>query len=122
INGLKFENVRNKSLEKIWFESEAFCKFRGTQWMPEPCRSCPQKMKDFGGCGCQTFLLTGDASVTDPVCSFSSHHSIIEQAVKEAEKGSQESWVYRNEEESKLAFKSMLFCFRPHLMIVVSVD
>jgi len=55
----------------------------------------------------QAFLLTGDASVTDPVCSFSPHHSIIEQAVKEAEKGSQESWVYRNEEDSKLAFKSM---------------
>ena len=107
ISGLKFENVQNKSLEKIWFESEVFCKFRGTEWMPEPCRSCPQKMKDFGGCRCQAFLLTGDASVTDPVCSFSPHHSIIEQAVREAEKGSQESWVYRNEEESKLAFKSM---------------
>jgi PqqA peptide cyclase len=107
IRGLKFENVRNKSLEKIWFESESFCMFRGTDWMPEPCRSCPQKMTDFGGCRCQAFLLTGDAAVTDPVCSLSPHHVIIEQAVKEAEKGSQERWTYRNEHESRLAIKSL---------------
>jgi PqqA peptide cyclase len=107
IRGLKFENARNNSLREIWFESESFCMFRGTDWMPEPCRSCPQKMKDFGGCRCQAFLLTGDASVTDPVCSLSPHHFMIEQAVEDAEKGSQESWVYRNEQESKLTFKSM---------------
>jgi len=107
IRGLKFENARNKSLEKIWFESESFCMFRGTDWMPEPCRSCPQKMTDFGGCRCQAFLLTGDAAVTDPVCSLSPHHVIIEKAVKEAEKGSQERWTYRNEHESMLAIKSL---------------
>jgi PqqA peptide cyclase len=108
IAGLKFENARNKSLEKIWFESESFCIFRGTDWMPEPCRSCPQNVIDFGGCRCQAFLLTGNAAVTDPVCSLSPHHNIIEQAIKEAEKGSQGKWIYRNEDESrKLTIKSL---------------
>jgi pyrroloquinoline quinone biosynthesis protein E len=73
--------------------------------MPEPCRSCPQNMTDFGGCRCQAFLLTGDAAVTDPVCSLSPRHDIIELAVKEAEKASRERWVYRNEHESRLAIK-----------------
>jgi pyrroloquinoline quinone biosynthesis protein E len=107
ISGLKFENARNKSLKKIWFESESFCIFRGTDWMPEPCRSCPQKMIDFGGCRCQAFLVTGDASVTDPVCSLSPYHTIIEEAVKESEKGTRERWIYRNEHESRLAIKPL---------------
>jgi PqqA peptide cyclase len=108
ISSIKFENARNNSLEKIWFESESFCIFRGTDWMPEPCRSCPQKVIDFGGCRCQAFLLTGNAAVTDPVCSLSPHHTLIEQALKETEKRSQEMWIYRNEEESKrLTIKSL---------------
>ena len=108
ISELKFENARYKSLEKIWFESKSFCMFRGTDWMPEPCRSCPQKVIDFGGCRCQAFLLTGNAAVTDPVCSLSPHHTLIEQALKETETRSQEMWVYRNEEESKrLTIKSL---------------
>jgi PqqA peptide cyclase len=108
IRGLKFENTRNKSLEKIWFKSESFCIFRGTDWMPEPCRSCPQKLIDFGGCRCQAFLLTGNAAVTDPVCSLSPHHNIIEQAIEEKEKDSYSKWIYRNEDESKrLAIKPL---------------
>ncbi|HJT83016.1 MAG TPA: pyrroloquinoline quinone biosynthesis protein PqqE [Nitrososphaeraceae archaeon] len=108
IKGLKFENVRNTSLEKIWFESESFCIFRGTDWMPEPCRSCPQKLIDFGGCRCQAFLLTGNAAVTDPVCSLSPYHNIIDQAIEETEKKSTETWIYRNKDESrKLAIKSL---------------
>jgi pyrroloquinoline quinone biosynthesis protein E len=106
IRGLKFENARNNSLEKIWFESESFRMFRGTDWMSEPCRSCPQKMADFGGCRCQAFLLTGDATLTDPVCSLSPHHVIIEHAIKEAERESDERWVYRNEYESRSSIKS----------------
>ena len=77
--------------------------FRGTDWMPEPCRSCARKNIDFGGCRCQAFLLTGNVQATDPACSLSPYHFIVEQAVKEAEKGSQERWVYRNEQESKSA-------------------
>src|SRR5437870_4654605 len=38
-----FENVRARNLDWIWRESESFTRFRGTDWMPEPCRSCPQR-------------------------------------------------------------------------------
>ena len=82
--GMSFENVREKSLEWIWQESEAFRKFRGEDWMPEPCRSCERRAEDFGGCRCQAFLLAGDASVTDPACSLAPSHALVEQAVREA--------------------------------------
>ncbi len=69
IPGLKFENVKNRGLREIWEHSEAFQKFRGEDWMQEPCKSCDRRAQDFGGCRCQAMLLTGDASATDPVCS-----------------------------------------------------
>jgi PqqA peptide cyclase len=96
IRGLKFENVRERSLEKIWFESDAFCKFRGTDWLPEPCRSCSRKEKDFGGCRCQAFLLTGDAAITDPACSLSPRHQLITEALAQAESATQPDLIYRN--------------------------
>jgi pyrroloquinoline quinone biosynthesis protein E len=82
--GMSFENVREKTLEWIWQESSSFQKFRGEEWMPEPCRSCDHRTEDFGGCRCQAFLLTGDALVTDPACSLAPSHSIVEAAVREA--------------------------------------
>jgi pyrroloquinoline quinone biosynthesis protein E len=82
--GMSFENVREKSLEWIWQESEAFQKFRGEDWMPEPCRSCERRAEDFGGCRCQAFLLASDATVTDPACSLAPSHHLVEQAVREA--------------------------------------
>ena len=69
IPGLKFENVKNRSLREIWEYSEAFQKFRGEDWMKEPCKSCDRRAQDFGGCRCQAMLLAGDATATDPVCS-----------------------------------------------------
>lgn len=75
IAGLRFDNVRDKPLANIWLEGEAFQKFRGTDWMREPCRSCPRNKADFGGCRCQAFLFTGDAANTDPACSLSPHHA-----------------------------------------------
>ena len=100
--------LSNLSIEKTGFGSESFCIFCGTDWRPEPCRSCPQKLIDFGGCRCQAFLLTGNAAVTDPVCSLSPNHNIIDQAIEETEKKSTETWVYRNKNESrKLAIKSL---------------
>ncbi len=71
IKGLRFDNVRSRPLRWIWSESEAFNRFRGTAWMPEPCRSCEFREIDFGGCRCQAALLTGDATVTDPACELS---------------------------------------------------
>jgi PqqA peptide cyclase len=69
IPSLSFENVREKSLSSIWYESNAFNAYRGEDWMPELCRSCERKKVDFGGCRCQAMALAGDASATDPVCT-----------------------------------------------------
>jgi PqqA peptide cyclase len=83
IPGLQFNNVRDRSLEWIWNNSEAFRKFRGEDWMPEPCRSCDRRKEDFGGCRCQAFLLTGDPTATDPVCELAPMHHRIEAAVRD---------------------------------------
>lgn len=85
IPGLDFVSVRERSLEWIWKESPAFNLFRGDAWMKEPCRTCPEKERDFGGCRCQAFLLTGDASNPDPACARSPHHGLIGQAIAAAE-------------------------------------
>jgi pyrroloquinoline quinone biosynthesis protein E len=83
IPGMPFDNVREHTLDWIWQSSEAFQKFRGEDWMPEPCRSCDRRKEDFGGCRCQAFLLTGDANATDPVCELAPLHRLIEAAVRE---------------------------------------
>jgi pyrroloquinoline quinone biosynthesis protein E len=82
IPGLLFDNVRDHPLQKIWFSSGALERFRGTDWMPEPCRSCPLERQevDFGGCRCQALLLTGEAGATDPVCHLSPHHGLVVEA------------------------------------------
>jgi pyrroloquinoline quinone biosynthesis protein E len=72
--GFRFPSVQEASLGAIWRESEAFPRFRGTAWMPEPCRSCERREIDWGGCRCQAFALTGDAAATDPACALSPHH------------------------------------------------
>jgi PqqA peptide cyclase len=77
IPGLKFDNVREHGLDWIWRSSPAFNRFRGDAWMSETCLACPRKEKDFGGCRCQAFLLTGDAEAIDPVCSYSPHHGML---------------------------------------------
>jgi PqqA peptide cyclase len=74
-------SVREDSLRWIWAESPVMTAFRGTDWMPEPCRSCFRREVDFGGCRCQAFLLTGDATRTDPVCYLSPDHDLVAQAV-----------------------------------------
>jgi len=85
IPGLEFPNVRETSLEDIWFHAPIFQRFRGTDWMPEPCRSCERRELDFGGCRCQAFLLAGDPAATDPVCQLSPLHSVVSQALHEAQ-------------------------------------
>jgi len=96
ITTLTFENVREHALEWIWEHSEAFTRFRGDAWMPEPCRSCPRKTQDFGGCRCQAFLVAGDAGLTDPVCSLSPHRHLIDAAVAEVERAAEAAeWTYR---------------------------
>jgi pyrroloquinoline quinone biosynthesis protein E len=82
IVGLGLDNVREHSLSAIWQHSSAFTRFRGYDWMPEPCRSCPRKETDFGGCRCQAFQLTGDAARADPVCRLSPDHHLVEAALQ----------------------------------------
>lgn len=77
-------SVREHPLEWIWEESPLFQRFRGTEWMPEPCRSCDRREVDFGGCRCQAFQLTGDAARTDPVCHLSPDHWLVAEAVQAA--------------------------------------
>ena len=104
--GLEFPNVKEHSIEDIWMRSEAFNHFRGYDWMREPCRSCPEREKDFGGCRCQAYLLTGDASNADPVCSKSPHHDKVLDAINAASMlpvaGSNDKpLVFRNPKASK---------------------
>ncbi|HEY4276491.1 MAG TPA: pyrroloquinoline quinone biosynthesis protein PqqE [Rhizomicrobium sp.] len=95
ITGMAFDNVRQRSLIDIWRESEAFNRFRGTDWMPEPCRSCDRKEIDWGGCRCQAFAITGDAAKTDPACGLSEDHArLVEMAVDEADAAA-DDFIYR---------------------------
>lgn len=97
ITDLNFESVRsNHSIAWIWQNSDAFNKYRGTGWMPEPCQSCAFKEQDYGGCRCQAFALTGSAGNTDPACSLSPlHDKIFKIAETEAAEGSNR-YIYRN--------------------------
>ena len=89
---LEFWNVREKSLAACWREAPGMNAYRGEAWMPEPCRSCPEKGRDFGGCRCQAFALTGDAARTDPACALAPEHGRITAAHGEAPA---ETWRYR---------------------------
>jgi pyrroloquinoline quinone biosynthesis protein E len=82
--GLDFPTVAKASLSEIWYHSAAFERFRGTAWMPEPCRSCERREIDWGGCRCQAYALTGDAGRTDPVCALSPDHPLLAEASREA--------------------------------------
>jgi pyrroloquinoline quinone biosynthesis protein E len=82
--GLAFPNVRDASIEWIWRDSPEFNHYRGEGWMKEPCRSCPERTRDFGGCRCQAYLLTGDADNADPVCDLSPHHHLVTEMVERA--------------------------------------
>jgi len=82
--GLTFPSVRSASVRSIWYDSAAFNRYRGEDWMKEPCRSCPERGRDFGGCRCQAYLLTGDPANADPVCELSPHHHLVTEAVDRA--------------------------------------
>ena len=85
--GLEFPKVTEHPLAWIWNESPAFNRFRGEGWMKEPCRSCPERDKDFGGCRCQAWLVTGDPASTDPVCDLSPDRGLIDRVVEAANDG-----------------------------------
>jgi pyrroloquinoline quinone biosynthesis protein E len=81
---IEFPNVKDHSIETIWRDSQGFNQYRGDSWMQEPCRSCPEKHKDFGGCRCQAYMLTGDATNADPVCDKSPFHQQIKDSALNA--------------------------------------
>ena len=96
IPGISFENVRERSLEWIWNESESFNCFRGTEWMREPCRSCPWRGIDFGGCRCQAALITGNAANTDPVCTLTPDRVLVDRLLADvAARELPREWVRR---------------------------
>jgi pyrroloquinoline quinone biosynthesis protein E len=101
IPGMRFANVKNQPLREIWNSSEAFQKFRGEEWMQEPCRNCDRRTQDFGGCRCQAFLLAGDAAATDPVCTLTPRRMIVEEIIAAANAESpspaaaKPDWLYR---------------------------
>jgi pyrroloquinoline quinone biosynthesis protein E len=84
ITGMVFPNIRETSLAEAWTDSPAFQAFRGTDWMPEPCRGCDRREVDWGGCRCQAFALTGDAAATDPACALSPDHGLLADAISDA--------------------------------------
>lgn len=82
--GFEFPNVQTMSIKDIWQTSDAFNRYRGDAWMKDPCRTCPEKEKDFGGCRCQAFQFTGDAANADPVCSKSTERHLVDEAISSA--------------------------------------
>jgi PqqA peptide cyclase len=77
ITSLTWQNVRDHALADLWNDDPAFRAFRGEDWMPSPCRTCPERETDFGGCRCQSFALLGDAAATDPACALAPRHDLI---------------------------------------------
>lgn len=96
IQGLKFDNIKDKSLQEIWYHSEVFNAYRGTDWMQEPCRSCDRKLMDFGGCRCQAMAIAGDAKATDPACHKSPlKERMLELAKEQMPLDAESPFIYR---------------------------
>ena len=95
IPGLDPPSAKDRSIRWIWYESPTFNRFRGVEWMSDPCRSCPRRFEDFGGCRCQAYLLAGDPAVTDPVCVYSPHRHLVTDAIATATRHAGPPAVYR---------------------------
>ena len=99
--GLNLPRVQDQPLADIWARSQGFNAYRGQEWMKAPCRDCDERHKDFGGCRCQAFLVTGDATQADPVCSKSPHHEKIIELVRRAPENRVVPIVFRSDSESR---------------------
>ena len=100
---IEFPNIRQTPLKDIWYDSDSFNQYRGDEWMPDMCQSCSDKERDYGGCRCQAFMLTGDAKNADPVCGKSPYHYLIEEARINSETPTPfEELRFRNPKNSKL--------------------
>ena len=103
--GMTFPSVREHDLRWIWYDSPGFNHFRGDEWMKEPCRTCPEKTKDFGGCRCQAYMLTGDAANADPVCDLSPHHDVVTAAVAKAQQAQTKAATAKNIAAQPILFR-----------------
>jgi len=100
--GEPFPNVQDRSLQWIWRESPQFRRYRGDEWMKEPCRHCPDRSSDFGGCRCQAYMITGDPANTDPVCSKSPFREQVDIAIEKSESVDiAVPWLARNPRNSR---------------------
>ena len=103
VKGLRFTNVQERPLAWIWRSSPAFQAFRGTDWMPEPCRSCERKEIDFGGCRCQAMALLGDPRATDPACELSPHHGLMREVAERESAVEPPAFHYRRPQRAEPA-------------------
>ena len=105
IPGLAFENVRERPLRDIWLASDAFQKFRGIDWMREPCRSCELREVDWGGCRCQALAFTGAAEDADPACAKSAHHAAFTRIAEDEAAAPAPDFIYRRPQRQKPALE-----------------
>jgi len=87
--------VRHKPLGEIWASSPAFERFRGTDWMPDLCRTCDQREVDWGGCRCQALAFTGAAENADPACAKSAHHAAFTRVAEDESAAPAPDFIYR---------------------------
>ncbi len=107
ITSLTFDRVGEKSLREIWEHSPAFNAYRGTDWMPEPCRSCERKEIDWGGCRCQAFALTGEAGTIDPACALSPAHEALQALATTESAAAAGSFTYRSRKAGEAGVKQV---------------
>jgi len=100
IEGLEFWEVPERTLAACWRDAPGMNAFRGEDWMPEPCRSCPDRVRDFGGCRCQAWALTGNPAAVDPACALAPHHDVVLRARRRAEQAARPDYVYRGSRTS----------------------
>lgn len=98
--GMTFPDVRKNDIRSIWYDSPAFNRFRGFDWMKAPCRDCPERTVDLGGCRCQAYLLTGDPANADPVCDLSPAHTKVIDAIAQAGSDAQ-TFHFRDDQNSR---------------------
>ncbi len=74
---LEFWTFGERDLRACWEDAPGMNAFRGEDWMAAPCRTCPERHRDFGGCRCQAFRWTGDPANPDPACALVPHHQTL---------------------------------------------
>ncbi|MQW93433.1 pyrroloquinoline quinone biosynthesis protein PqqE [Acinetobacter sp. dk771] len=106
---IQFPNVKEHQLSEIWYDSPSFNEFRGDDWMPDMCQSCSDKDRDYGGCRCQAFMMTGDAKNADPVCGKSpDHYKILNARIESETPIPFDQLVFRNPKNSKQLSQTQL--------------